>query len=197
MTTPLPFEIPGAYFLTVNTTQAGQPAQNVLGFAVNDLTFPTVEQFVQLLDAYWGVFRTVTAADTSCTGGTVRQAKTEGVVWELSAPANPAGSSTAGTTSVAAYCAMVKWSTATGGRSGKGRTYLPGVPKDAIAVGGRSFTPTYASAVATAITNYRTHAQWATMDCHPAVLSRVDQAEYPITAGALAAIPGIQRRRMR
>lgn len=198
MTTPAPLNIPGAALITVRMTESGQEALCGIGIRTEDLTDLALEDAQDVLAAWWAAFRLAIAADVTCTGGTVRYARVDSPVLELAAPASPTGASAAGATSLAPYCALVKWTTTAGGRSGKGRTYLPGVPIAAVGVGGRSFAGGYVTAVETAIGAYLGAAIVAPAgNITPAVLSRTKNVANPILTGALAGIPGIQRRRMR
>jgi hypothetical protein len=147
-------------------------------------------------DAAWAAFRPLISSDVSCAGATGRYVhEPAGQVFEFGAPTTPAGGN-ASTQGLAGGATLIKWATDTGGRSGKGRTFLPGLTNGVIGPGGRTYTAAHATATATAITNYLGSSAF-TAEIRPAVLSFTKGAAYPITNGAISPIIGLQRRRMR
>lgn len=197
MTTPVPrLYVPNGHQLTLNLVQAGQEAAIVLGGVTSPSAFLVKSDYEQWRDAAWSAFRNLIVGDVTCTGATGRAVhEPAGTVTEIGAPVSPAGAK-AGATPLASACTLIKWSTATGGRSGKGRTYLPGLPSSEVSAGGRTYASTHSTATATAITGYLGHAAFAGA-LKPAVLSFRKGAAYQITGGAISPIIGVQRRRMR
>jgi hypothetical protein len=136
-------------------------------------------------------------SSVSCLGATLRDVSgPDGQVIEVGAPASPAGGA-AGTAGLLAGSTLIKWSTATGGRTGKGRTYLPGLGTGYVEANGRTYTASFSGTAATAIAAYLGHASMTDGGIRPAVLSFRRGAARRITSGGLAPVVGVQRRRMR
>lgn len=195
--TPVPrLPIPTGLQLTVRVTQEGQEAAVVLGFLLNNASSPTQALAQALLQAQWNAIRNMTTSTTICTGGTLRSlAASNNVVFELAAPSSPAGIDTTAPT-VAAVATLIKWSTANGTRSGKGRTFIPGTPAAWVAAGGRSLTAAAQTVVNQRASEMLSHtAEWPGLQS--AVLSFKNGVGYPITGGAPGGRLGIQRKRMR
>lgn len=198
MTSPAPFNVPGAAIITASFNEAGQTAQCGIGISTIDGADPTFTEATAVLAAWWTAFKSSVCSDTQITGGTMRFARLDSPVVELAAPSGAVGTYSAGTSSFAPYCGLVKWGSATGGRTGKGRTYLPGVSGFAVAPGGRAFVADYRTAVTASINAYLASAAVSgASNVVPAIVSRKANAARDITSAALAAVPGIQRRRMR
>lgn len=188
--------IPNAAQLTVRMLDNGQDAVVVLGAVVNGGVLTSAKANVWL-DAAWQAFKPLMAPSVTCSGGTCRDVSSvEGQVFDLPAPPTPTGTG-ATVTTVRAATTLVKWSSATGGRTGKGRTYFPGIPAGSIDSGGRTYIPVWSTSVQTAVNAYLNSAALATEGIDPAILSFTRGAARPITSGALAPVVGIQRRRMR
>lgn len=201
MTSPTPprLPIPAGRQLTLRLVQGGQEAAVVLGF-VGAGEVDAENRAAALRDIAWLAFRPLMAGDVSIVGAVLRDvSQADGKSVEVGAPSTTATNSggAGGSSLVAAACYLLRWSTATGGRTGKGRTYLPGVVSTAVNAGGRTYTAGYQGTAATAITQYLAPAQYNAVATVPAVLSFTRGAARPITGGALAPVVGIQRRRMR
>jgi hypothetical protein len=183
--------------MTLRLQHSGQTAAIVLGLAAGGTgTFLTRAEAEAWRNTAWAAFRNLTLSSVSCTGATVRAVDGSEKVWELGAPPSPAGA-TAGVETIAAGCWLLKWSTNTGGRSGKGRTFLPGLPQSQVNPDGRTYATTATTHATTAINAYLGGQPFTSQGHLPAVLSFRDGVAYPITGGALAAVIGLQRRRMR
>jgi hypothetical protein len=121
----------------------------------------------------------------------------EGQVYEVGAPATNFNGGAGGDVTIRAASILIRWSTAQGGRSGKGRTFLPGLPRLNTSGDGRTYTPQMTGVVNGAISAYLASTTMSQQGLQPAVLSFRKGAAYPITGGALASVIGVQRRRMR
>jgi hypothetical protein len=92
----------------------------------------------------------------------------------------------------------VKWTTPRGGRSGRGRTYLPGLNTIAVDTDGRTVVAGTRNLVTTVAGQYLAAFESGTLiPLAPHVLSFTKGTSAPITGGTCAPIIGVQRRRMR
>lgn len=187
--------VPDGYRLTVRYNQSGQEAVSVLGFEAQTGVFLVQSDGQAALNAFWAAFRPVVAGDVSVTGAEWRYLSPSASPVELAAPPSPTGGSSS-TTSFAALATLIKWKSNGPGRSGRGKTFLPGVGNVNVASNGRTYSSAHATAVATAITNYLGASAFATA-MKPAVISLKNQQAYDITSGSLATVVAIQRRRQR
>lgn len=187
---------PGGLQMAVKITYSGQDALCVVG-ATGPSAVPTQEVATAWRDLFWSSFSPLMAGAATCTGAIVRQVDgPDGVVVEVGPPAVPGGGGGQGGVLLAA-CTLIKWSTTRGGRSGKGRLFLPAVPGSFISGDGRTYLAAAQSAVATAVNAYIANDGPASALVNPSVLSFTKGVASPITAGSLAAVVGVQRRRMR
>lgn len=194
--TPPRLWIPGGRQLTVSFTVGGQDAVVVLGGqgggAWNDAAGAATWR-----DAFWNAFRPEICSAVTCTGAVLRTVEgPDGQVIEVGAPTNPVGLNS-GAMTLAGAAMVIKWKTAQGGRSGKGRTFVPGVNEGAVSADGRTWGTGHNAGVQTCINNYLGSAPLSAAGLTPAVLSFRRGAAYAITSGSLAPIVGLQRRRMR
>lgn len=199
MTSPVPprLPIPGGHALALAFTQGGQTGVVVLGAKSTTNVFMVKTDAQAWVQNAWDSFKPLISGTVTCTGATCRSVDGSNLVWELNAPTNPAGTAV-GNLQLAAASALLKWNTATGGRSGKGRTFLPGSTVNHVDTDGRSYTAAMKTAAATAINAYLAGAPFSGGGgIQPAILSYRKGAAYPITSGALASVVGVQRRRMR
>lgn len=198
MTTPTGTRqpIPGGYQMTLHLLQGSQRAAVVLGAGGAGGPFMVQSDAQSWLNGTWAAFRPYVVNTVSCVGATVRAAVPDGTVWEFGAPATPTGGNTQGQ-ALAAASWLIKWSTATGGRSGKGRTFLPGLPASQVAADGRTYVADAPTNAAAMITAYLTQPLFQGAGIKASVLSFRRGQGYTITAGSLAPVVGIQRRRMR
>jgi hypothetical protein len=197
MTTPTPV-ISNGVTLTVSYSVAGQVAQNVLGGYVTDVgTGLSTTEAARWRDAWWNAVRSLLPGAVTCTGAILRDRReVDAQVYEVGAPATPAGTDS-GSLSVAAAGGLIVWRTAFGGRSGRGRTFLPGIGEADVDTNGRTIASAYATRMQTAIDAYLGSMEPADGNVVPAVISeRVGNARQ-ITSGSPASILGMQRRRMR
>jgi hypothetical protein len=199
MTTPPPVlgrYIPNAVQLTIKLNHNGQAAAVVLG-----ATRPSVGATPGIAeawrDAFWTAFRPLICSTTAVTGAVLRDVSgPDGDVSEVGAPTTNAAGFQGLVAAVGASAALIKWSTATGGRTGKGRTYIPGLPRDYVGPDGRLYTAQFQTEAQARINNYLAATIFAS-DFRPAVLSFTRGAARPITGGSPASVVGLQRRRMR
>lgn len=197
--TPLRLPVPTGRQLTLRLSQAGQDAAIVLGFISED-PFIAEAQGKAVADAAWAAFRPLVYSDVQYVGGVWRDvAVEEGTSIEVTPPTatGAALGAAGGTASVAAACTLIRWSTGGGGRSGRGRTYLPGLATVSVAAGGREYTASYKTTVATQINAYLANSVWTTNNVRPAVLSFTKGSAREIVTGTLSPVVGVQRRRMR
>jgi hypothetical protein len=187
--------IPNGWQLVVDYQHSGQPAQSVVGLALPSGQGPTAQGAQIVLNAWWARMRALCSAEVVCQGGTLREAVPEGSILELNQPPNPAGT-IAGTTTIAGYATLIKWTTNQGGRSGKGRTYLPGVTQGVVQSGGRTYSSAHQTAASAAIAGYLSDVQTG-LAYSPVVLSFRKGQAFTVTGGALSSVVAIQRRRMR
>ena len=188
-------DIPSGYQCTVRLVHAGQPAVVVLG-GKGAGGWTDQAGAAAWRDAFWTAFRTG-LNDVQCVGATVRRVDGSGAIWDVGAPANSASAGTGTGHAVAAASYLIKWNTAQAGRSGKGRTFLPGVYETEVNNDGRTWSGAASTAIQTSIDAYLADMAGNGAGMAPAVLSFRKGAAYEITGGSLAPIVGIQRRRMR
>lgn len=198
MTSPAPVRlpIPGAAQATLKFTQGGQEGAIVLGFVTTNAL--NEAKAVAARDAAWTAFRPLMTTSVTCTGLVLRDTSGPDIApVEVGPPATNA-SGLANGNALAAGCTLIRWQTAVGGRTGRGRTYLPGLPAGAVdPANGRLYEAATKTATATAITNYLSAAGLSSNALVPAVLSFSRGLARPITSGSIAQVVGIQRRRMR
>lgn len=198
MTSPTPprLPIPGGRQLTIKLSTAGQTAAVVLG-AQGAGGWSDANATRVWLNAFWSRFRFVCLTNVTCLGAIGRDVSgPDAPVYEVGAPTDQNGAY-AGGQSVLAASTLIKWNTATGGRTGKGRTYIPGFSTAFLTADGRGYTAAYGATVQSHIDGYLADAALAAEGLDPAVLSFTRGAARPITSGSLASVVGIQRRRMR
>lgn len=199
VTTPSPtprLPIANGYQLTLNLSDGGQPAALVLG-ARGPVGGINATVAAAWRDAAWNEFRKMAASDVVLVGATVRDVDgSPAPPIEVGAGTTPGGT-LAGTRTLAAACTLVKWQTALGGRSGRGRTFIPGLTGANVSSNGRTYAATYSDFCQANINNYRTSAALASAGIVPCILSFRRGEATPIESGALAVIVGVQRRRMR
>lgn len=198
MSTPAPprLPIPQGYSLTLNMTQGGQPCVVVLG-GKGLGSWDGVTGVAVWRDAAWNAFRNLAGSALQCTGAVLRDLQVaSGPVFEAGPP-TATGGTIAGDKAILAASSLIKWSTAQGGRSGKGRTYFPGLMSGMVDSTGARITTAHGTAIGTAVTSYLTSSTLAAAGLQPAVLSFTKGAAYQIVSGAGASVVGVQRRRMR
>lgn len=196
MTAPLPpVNIPGAYTLSVLWDHGGQPSVSVLGIKNGSSGLVTRAQGIQVLQAFMDAFRPSINLSVACTGAVLRQLVPNGVVEELPPPTAPAGTGTGGV-ALPSQSYLIKWATGRGGRTGKGRTYLPGIASGVLTVDGRSIIASVRDSVSTQCATYIANTVFLDT-LSPAVVSRKALVASDIISGVCSTIPGQQRRRMR
>lgn len=200
MTTPVvdPTAIANGCSLTVNWTQNGQPAATVLGGYVADTASAITQAEVQRwLNAFVQNVASYISNSVTCTGGIYRdlRAGADDVI-EVGPPASAAGGFITGT-SFAAASFLVKWRTADASRSGKGRTFLPGVANSHVNADGRTLTAAAINDLTVGLNAYRAAMEPADGIIVPGVLSRKKGFSRQVTGYSIGQVVGIQRRRMR
>lgn len=198
MTSPTtsPRVIPQGFQLTLKLTHGGQPAAIVLG-ATGPGSWTDTQGVEAWRDAAWTALRQIAHTSVVCIGATGRSLSTaDALPYEVGAPANQAGFQ-GGTPTVAAACSLLKWTTSTGGRSGRGRTFVPGLCQEYVVSPGRAYLPAYITTMQGAVNNYLSAMAANGAGLSPAVLSFRRQQAFVITGGSPASIIGMQRRRMR
>lgn len=197
MTTPVKvprLPIPNGYQLTISVSQNGQLSNVVLG-AISG-TVPLQADVELFYNRMWDALRAGVSDTCSATGATFRDVSaTEDVLRVLGAPDRPLGTA-AGAPSLAAGATLVKWRTTNGSRSGKGRTFIPGLPGGATQAGGRALTAAHQTAV-TAALDLNVASLQSNANLKLAVLSFRRGVAYVVNGWGVAPIPGVQRKRMR
>jgi hypothetical protein len=184
--------------LTLKGTDGGQPFALVLGalgpVGGGGAATQTAEAW---RNEAWARFRNLMSNVVVCTGATLRHVgEANALPFEVGPPPSPTGTSQ-DARAVAAASFLLKWNTATGGRSGRGRTFLPGLPAPFVTADGRQYTADARTSAQTVINAYIAAGLWEGQGLQPAVLSFRRGAAYPILSGSPSAIVGVQRRRMR
>lgn len=200
MTTPAPtvdrLPIPGGAQMTVRINQNGQQSVVVLGYVTGQAGWPTAAQALAQLERAWTMLKINVSNANTCTGGLLRDVSgDENGAIEIPAPTTPTGAYN-GAVAFGAGAVLLKWSTPNGSRSGKGRTFVPGIPAGRLQADGRSIVTADVASINAACTTYLTSSVTAGV-LLPAVLSFKRGLAYPITSGAVAPVAGTQRRRMR
>ena len=198
MTTPATPRLPiaNAHQMTLKLNQGGQTAAIVLG-AKGAGAWGSQTEANAWANQVWEVLREGVSSSVQCVGAVVRDTDGDGLgVYEVGAISNPAGTVT-GAIAPAAASALIRWSTTQGGRSGKGRTFLPGMVASWVDTDGRTFAAAGRSYLQARINGYLAIPLYASGTLTPAVLSFKRGQAYSITGGAVSSIIGIQRRRMR
>lgn len=91
-------------------------------------------------------------------------------------------------------CSVIKLSTGTGGRHGRGRIFFPGPASDAFQFGVHQATFT-AQAAGFLNTLMQRYGPGGTSDLRIGLLNRTTHTLTPVTGMQLRAVPGVQRRR--
>jgi hypothetical protein len=198
MTTPTPLARPvDGRQMTLLLDDRGQPSAVVLGALAEPSVNLVTTQAEAWIEAAWEAFRPLVVGTVTCTGAIVRDVSiVDGRVIELGAPANPTGSGGAAS-SVASAATLIKWSTGGGGRSGKGRSFIPGLSQSQVGADGRSYQAGYAATVQQAVSAYLGNPGLGSQGLLPAVLSFSKGQAQVILSGGLSGTIGVQRRRMR
>lgn len=198
MTTPTPvLRPPNGVTLTLHLLHEGQQAAVVLGGTTQAADMTQQLASAWLTAAWQRLVRPCVINTVQCIGATVRDVSVEnGDLWTLSSPPTPTGAFN-DSNGVAAAAVLIKWSTIHPGRSGKGRSFLPGLASEMVDSTGRGYVPAMRTAVQTAIDDYLGDPTFGNDALRPAVISyRTGQARIIIN-GTLAPTIGLQRRRMR
>ncbi len=184
--------------LAVRYNIQGQPAVTVLGGYWTVPPAVTIAEGQRWLNAWWDAVRPSITDAVSCMGAEFRDlSNVPGAAVEIPAPPLPKGGIVA-SLSLSAASYIVKWQTATPGRSGRGRTFVPGVTENNIEPDGRSIV---AAAVGVLQGNveakYRNVLVPAAGNVVPGVISRKQAFCRQVNGQSVGAVVGIQRRRMR
>lgn len=197
MTVPTPpVNIPGAYTLSVNYDHGGQPSVSVLGLKAVGAAFLTRSDGIAALNAWWTAMRGLSSSTVTVTGAQFRSLITNGTVEELPPPATPGGG-VGFANPLPSYAYLLKWSTLLGGRSGRGRTFLPGVVASFLSPDGRQLRSDAVAPASAACAAYLASGAFAGGAMRPAIISRRRNLSTAITGGVCSPFPGTQRRRLR
>jgi hypothetical protein len=197
MTAPFPSTVTDGCSLTVRYTTAGQEAVNVLGGKINGPFFPTTANVQAWLDAWWGQMRSIVSPNLTCLGAQYRDlSQVDGGTVEVLPSGSPTGTNGGGI-SLAAAAYLINWRTTAGGRSGRGRTYLPGVPEEAVEPGGVTLQSGNQAGVTSRAGLYVAAMQPGNGPIQAAVVSRRLGLARAITTASTASTVGMQARRMR
>ena len=197
MTSPAPrVRLPIADALQVSLTYDvnGQPAVVVVGCAPpDDGGFVVPSDALALAQLLHTNMRPLMATSCTLVNITARETVADGQVFSLALPATNLTGTAAGNL-ITAYATLVRWKTARGGRSGQGRTYVPGFTTANVNADGR----TLSSSALTAANALGTAMVGATGPSGTlAVLSFTDGVSSAVTGHSVSPIVGIQRRRLR
>jgi hypothetical protein len=192
--------VPFGATVTLQVTQAGQNAAMVFGWHKTaggpGLTLANAQA---MAFKAWNLVHQCTVESTVLQQTVVRLTDGTDVTFYIPAGVTAATIQATGTqgsaTAIAAAGVLFKWATANGSRSGKGRNFVPGLPAS-WAPDGRTINSAAQALIQSDIDAYLA-ASSTTGDWVPAVLSRKNAAAYPILAGSVGPVVGIQRRRMR
>jgi hypothetical protein len=187
--------IANAYQMSIRYSHSGQESVNVIGYMHDEGGVVPQAGHQAVIDTWWSALRPVLHDELTILGGTWRQTVTDGVTGEVTAPVSPNGGLNGGV-ALPAYSFLINLATTQGGRSGRGRVYLPGVASVDVAPGGRAFLAAKRTAVNEALATLKTNMD-SLVGVEWSVLSFTKGQAYEVSAATLAGIPGIQRRRMR
>jgi hypothetical protein len=183
--------------MTLRFTVAGTPGAIVLGGQLGSGTALTQAMANTWLGNAWSKLKQPAVPDVILTGATVRDLRVvNGNQFEAISDTLPPGQ-TPGSLALAGAAVLVKWQTGTGGRTGRGRTFLPGVSEAQINTDGKTLTTQARTDWQAAATQYLGLMNAAGSPILAAVISRKDQVARPILASSLGGIVAFQRRRMR
>lgn len=197
MTTPTPRvrqPIPGALSVALTYDVAGQPAVVVLGVAgVDGAGFGTVEDAQAVSHLFHSSARSLMATNCLLTNISARQAVPDGQVYAVPLPASNLGGLASGNL-ITAYATLIRWHTARGGRSGKGRTFVPGFTTGNLGADGRTLSSA-ATTAANSLGNAMVNATGSAGAL--SVLSYTDGVASQVTGFSVSPVVGVQRRRLR
>lgn len=196
MTTPAPtrppaLPIPGAFAVALRYDVSGQPAVIVLG--VDDVA-TDADQAGVVATTFHNAARPLMATSCVLQDISVREAVPDGATVGIALPSSANRSGTAAGNLITAYATLVRWNTATGGRSGRGRTFVPGFTTGNLQADGRTLSQSAVTA-AQALVNTMTTPGPAMQGF--AVLSRRTGQASVVISGSVSQIVGVQRRRLR
>lgn len=197
MTTPTPaprvtLPVPDACTVALQYDVAGQPAYVILGCGNTPGAGPPFDVAQALAHEFHTQAKTLMSASTTLRSIVARALDGSGNSQAFALPTGLTG--TAAGTLITAYATLLRWQTSGNGRSGRGRTYVPGFTSELLESNGRAMSPvglTRAQAVVTALTDD------AGGSAPFAVISRTKGTYSPVLSGTVSPIVGIQRRRLR
>jgi hypothetical protein len=202
MTAPAPAPTPpnlGAFTLAVSYSVNGQLAVNVLGGKIREENpFYTQADVDTWLRIWWEQVRQEMSSDVTLLGAQMRDLRAEGNTFDAALPAAAKTGAIAAPATVLNTSFLIRWKSAQGGRRGKGRTFVPGLPAASLSDDSRGVAATPAAAFQVTVNAYLNQ---MTADLGqamlPAVVSRKFGTSAYITSGTLAGIVGTQRKRLR
>lgn len=185
--------VPDAASVALTYDVSGQPATVVLGVGNAPGGGPDFDSAANLALEAHTLMRPLMA--TSCTLRSIvaRALDGSGDSRLVALPATNLTGTAAGNL-VTAYATLVRWGTTGNGRSGRGRTFVPGFTTGGMNADGRTLSSTNINAanalVAGLIDDTGGSAGFA-------VISRTKGTYSPVISGSVASVVGIQRRRIR
>lgn len=185
--------VPGALQVALTYDVSGQPATVVLGCGGPANVTATPAIATALAHRAHDLMRPLMATSATLTSITAREAVDDGPNFQLALPATNRTGTAAGNL-VTAYATLLRWGTTQGGRSGRGRTFVPGFTTAGINADGRTLSSSFltaAQAFGTGMTNNDAATEPFT------VISKRRGAAYSVESFSVSSIVGVQRRRLR
>jgi hypothetical protein len=190
-TRPPALPIPGAFAVALTYDVSGQPAVIVLG--VDDVaTDPS--QAATVATTFHNAARPLMATSCVLQDITIREAVPDGATIGAALPAVNARSGIAAGNLITAYATLVRWNTGRGGRSGRGRTFIPGFTTGNLQADGRTLSSTALTAAQALVTTMTTPGPG--MQGFAVLSRRLGEANV-VVSGSVSQIVGVQRRRLR
>ena len=190
---PAPLPVPGALQVALTYDVSGQPATVVFGCGGPGIVDATASTATALAHAAHTLMRPLMATSATLTQITAREAVPDGATYALALPASNRTGTAAGNL-VTAYATLVRWGTTQGGRSGRGRTFVPAFTTGGINADGRTLSSTYLTAAAAFGAGMV--ANTADVEAFSIVSKRKGDA-YSVESYSVSSIVGVQRRRLR
>jgi hypothetical protein len=189
--TPPRLPVPGGWHVALTYDVSGQPAVVVLGYGGSgDAT--SVTNMTNLASTFHSNARALMATSCTLTAITAHAADGTGTSYALALPAANRTGMAAGNL-ITAYATVIRWGTTHGGRSGKGRTFVPGFVTGNVNADGR----TLSSTAITAANTLGNAMAGSTPAAGFSVVSHRLGGVYPVTTYSVPSVVGVQRRRIR
>lgn len=182
--TPPRLPVAGAWHVALTYDVSGQPAVVVLG-SFGDAT----SDQVAIANAFHTNARALMSTSTTLQSIVSHDASGSGNALQLPLPATNRTGTGAGNL-ITAYATLLRWGTSRGGRTGKGRTFVPGFVTGSLAADGRTLS-------STALTAATTLGQAMADVAGFCVISHRAGTATPVDTYSVSSIVGVQRRRLR